>query len=258
MALPRPSPSSVVVPVSRSGRIASPWVQLAGAALARPGVRPLFGHFVERPNRFVAKVRLPELGVVEAHVPNPGRLTGTLVPGCEVLVEGAENPKRRLRYTLLAAREGQTWVGTVTTFANRIFPSLWRAGLFPELAGSALASEVRCGHSRFDFQVGETLVEVKSVTLVAHGRGLFPDAVTARGARHCDELAALSRAGRSVAVVFLAQRADIECVVPEDDIDPVFGRALRAAAASGVRVLAGALALEPGGVRQARRIPVVL
>jgi sugar fermentation stimulation protein A len=263
------------------------WVQIASV---RPGTQTkvLPGRFVERPHRFAARVELAGGEIVEAHVPNPGRLTGVLAPGCRVAVEGPLPPPRTLRYTMLAARVKRTWVGTVTTYANRVFPVLLSAGLFPELgapegagltesvpketdseivAGSvesaggnriALRREVVHGRSRFDFEIGGRFVEVKSVSLAAGPAGLFPDAVTARGARHCDELAALVRRRHPAAIVFVAQRGDIESVAPEDDIDPDFGRALRGAARAGVLVLACALDMTPRGARAARRIPVLL
>jgi len=212
---------------------------------------------VDRPNRFVARVRLRG-EVVEAHLPNPGRLTGTVSPGCPVLLDGPFPAPRRLAWTMVAAREPRAWVGTVTTYANRVFPSLWRGGLLPELDGESLRAEVAHGRSRFDFRVGEAFVEVKSVTLLRDGAGLFPDAVTARGARHCDELARLARRGHAVAIAFVAQRGDVASVAPEDDIDPGFGRAIRAAARAGVRVLACALEMTPDGATSARRIPVLL
>jgi sugar fermentation stimulation protein A len=158
----------------------------------------------------------------------------------------------------------RTWVGTVTTYANRVFPVLLSAGLFPELHAAFAADtveirrEVVHGRSRFDFEIGGRFVEVKSVSLANGSAGLFPDAVTARGARHCDELAALARRKRPTAIVFVAQRGDVESVAPEDEVDPVFGAALRGAAAAGVQVLACALDLTPAGARAARRIPVLL
>ena len=91
------------------------------------------------------------------------------------------------------------------------------------------------------------MVEVKSVTLASGAAGRFPDAVSARAARHCDELAALAAAGHPAAIVFVAQRGDVESVAPEDEIDPVFGVALRGAANAGVLVLACALDIAPQG-----------
>jgi sugar fermentation stimulation protein A len=175
---------------------------------------------------------------------------------------------------MLAARTGRVWAGTVTTYANRIFPLLLRRGVFPELldptgtrapdpgeaaaAAGALRREVVYGRSRFDFEVDGRLIEVKSVSLAEGSAGLFPDAVTARGARHCDELAALARRGRPTAIVFVAQRADIESVAAAETIDPVFARSLQAAAQSGVMVLACALRMTPRGATAVRRVPVVV
>jgi sugar fermentation stimulation protein A len=146
----------------------------------------------------------------------------------------------------------------VPAFANGAFAALWRAGLFPELGGAALQAEVAHGRSRFDFAVDGGFVEVKSATLLSGGVARFPDAVTARGARHCDELGRLARRGVPVSVVFVAQRGDIEAVEPDDAVDPAFGVSLRRAAARGVRVLACALELTPAGVARAWRVPVRL
>lgn len=223
--------------------------------LVRTRRAPLRARFVERPNRFVAVVELPGGARAPAHLPNPGRLTGTLRPGGPLLLDGPF-PGRRCPWSVVAAREGRTWVGTAPAFANQAFAALWRAGLFPELAGAALVPEVAHGRSRFDFAVDGAFVEVKSATLLAGRAARFPDAVTARGARHCDELGRLARRGVPVAIVFVAQRGDVEVVEPAAEIDPAFAAALRGAAARGVRVLACALALGPGGVSRAWRVPV--
>jgi sugar fermentation stimulation protein A len=229
---------------------------LDGFPLARARPRPLRARFVARPNRFVAEVRLRG-GTARAHLPNSGRLTGTLAGGAPVLLDGP-HAARACPWTLLAVREAEVWVGTVTTLPSRLFPELWRRGLFPELPGRALAAEVVHGRSRFDFTIDGEPVELKSVTAVSGGVARFPDAVTARGARHCEELGAIAGAGGAAAVVFFAQRADARAVTPDDATDPAFGVALRAAAARGVRVLACALRLEPEGVTAAWRIPVEL
>jgi len=172
------------------------------------------------------------------------------------------------------------WVGTNTLYANRVFPALFAHGLVPEFdrtsstacatrlddaartgrrtAAFMIRAEVVHGHSRFDFQVGGMMVEVKSVTLASGGAGRFPDAVSARAARHCDELAALAAAGHPAAIVFVAQRGDVESVAPEDAIDPAFGVAIRAAATAGVLVLACAIDITPRGAARARRVPVLL
>jgi sugar fermentation stimulation protein A len=231
-------------------------IPIDGLPLARLRNRPLCARFVTRPNRFTVEVRLRGGAVETAHLPDPGRLTGMLAPGCPVLLDGPHPAPRACRYTMIAARQGEILVSTVPVYANRVFAALWRAGAFPELAGNELAAEVTAGRSRFDFRVGETLVEIKSVTLVDGHTGLFPDAVTERGARHCTELAEAARGGGRAALVFVAQRADIDRIEPAEHIDPRFAAALRAAAGAGVAVLGCAVEITVSGARCARRIPI--
>ena len=144
--------------VSRPG----PWVSIGAPRLAVCRREPLRARFLERPHRFAAVARLRGGEQVESHLPNPGRLTGVIVPSCPVLVDGPYPPPRALRYTLVASKPGETWIGTNTVYANKVFPSLREAGLFPELGDGALAAEVRHGRSRFDFRTGSRWVEVKS------------------------------------------------------------------------------------------------
>jgi sugar fermentation stimulation protein A len=236
----------------------SPWVPLHAPPVLPPGRRPIPARFVDRPSRFSARATLDDGTVVWGHLANPGRLTGVLSPACGLLLDGPFPPPRLMAYNVLAARVGRIWAGTVTTYANRVFPSLLDAGLFPELDRAPLVAEVVHGRSRFDFTVAGTFVEVKSVSLARGRAGLFPDAVTARGARHCDELAAMAAAGARAAIVFVAQRRDVESVAPADDIDAEFGRALRRAAQAGVTIMAVTLSMGQRGARAARRVPVIL
>lgn len=214
--------------------------------------------FVRRPTRFAAIVTLPTGEDVWAHLSNPGRLTGVLSPGCDVLVDGPFPPPRTMTHSMLAARAGRVWVGTNTIYANRIFPGIHAAGLFPEIPEGPLAAEVPHGRSRFDFKAGGMFVEVKSVTLARDRRGAFPDAVSARAAKHAGELARIARRGEPAAIAFVAQRSDVDSVGPADDIDPEFGRALRRAAKAGVTIVACTLEMTPEGARTVRRVPVVL
>jgi sugar fermentation stimulation protein A len=234
------------------------WMEIGAPRLAIARRTPRRATFVERLHRFAARCTLRGGREVVAHVPNPGRLTGVLSARCQVLLDGPFPPTRALAYTMVAAKAGGVWVGTNTIYANRVFPALVSRGLFPELDGTLLRAEVVHGRSRFDFQAGRTMVEVKSVTLAGGAAGRFPDAVSARAARHCDELATLCEAGHPAAIVFVAQRGDIESVAPEDDVDPAFGAALRHAASAGVKVLACALQIGPEGATRARRVAVVL
>jgi sugar fermentation stimulation protein A len=100
------------------------------------------------------------------------------------------------------------------------------------------------------------LLEVKSVTLVQDGRAFFPDAVTARGARHVRELAEAREAGLEAAVLFVAQRRDARSVTAARSIDPEFADALESAADAGVRLLGYRCRVTLTSARLTEPIPV--
>jgi sugar fermentation stimulation protein A len=86
----------------------------------------------------------------------------------------------------------------------------------------------------------------------------FPDAPTARGRRHVEELAAARAGGQRAGVLFLIQRPDARRFRPHDATDPDFGRALRAAVAAGMEVWAYTSELVGAALRWGVRIPVEL
>ena len=235
------------------------WAAIVAPRLTTVRRTPLRATFIERPHRFAARCVLRGGIEVAAHVPNPGRLTGVLAPGCQLLIDGPYPETRALAYTMVAAKAGGVLIGTNTLYANQSVSRARVARSVPRVrTQSSIRAEVAHGRSRFDFQVGGMMVEVKSVTLASGAAGLFPDAVSARAARHCDELAALVASGHPAAIVFVAQRGDVESVAPEDEIDPAFGVALRGASKAGVLVMACALDITPQGAARARRVPVLL
>jgi sugar fermentation stimulation protein A len=201
------------------------------------------GRFLARPNRFLAVVEL-DGEPVEAHLPDPGRLKELLIPGRRVWVRAASAPGRRTGYTLALVRapSGEL-VSVVTTLPNELVAEALAQRRVRELKGwSVVAREHRWGRSRFDFLLGRPdgarlLLEVKSVTLVDGDRALFPDGVTARGARHVQELAHAVTHGLEAAVLFVVQRRDARSVTAARAIDPVFADALLAAQQAGVRLI---------------------
>ncbi len=203
------------------------------------------GTLVRREKRFLAHVRLDDGREVIAHCPNPGRMTSCGSPGDRVWLSPARNPRRKLAWTWEVALPGGVAVLVNTQHANRLVREAVEAGRIPELAGYAsVRAEVRAGGSRFDLLLEDPArppcwVEVKSVTLrLAPGVGAFPDAVTARGRRHVEELAERARAGDRAVLFWCVGRGDVEVVRPADEVDPAWGAALRAAVADGVEVLA--------------------
>ena len=86
----------------------------------------------------------------------------------------------------------------------------------------------------------------------------FPDSVTLRGRKHLEELTRLRRKGSRAALLFVVQRADCHSVEPADDIDPAYGKALRAAVAAGVEVWAVGTRVTARQIVLERALPVRL
>ncbi|MHC1564193.1 MAG: DNA/RNA nuclease SfsA [Candidatus Hecatellaceae archaeon] len=139
-----------------------------------------------------------------------------------------------------------------------------RQGELEEFKGfRILKAEPRLGGTRLDFLLekkggGRLLVEVKSCTLAENGVAMFPDAPTERGRRHLETLARMAGGGWRAAIVFLAQREDVERFQPNHREDPRFAEALRKAWEKGVRVYAYRAAFNGRVLRLLGRIPVEL
>ena len=78
---------------------------------------------------------------------------------------------------------------------------------------------------------------MKSVTLKRNDIAEFPDAVTARGAKHLAELANQVAAGDRAVMLYMMQRGDAAQFAIAADIDPGYAVALEAAMAAGVEAL---------------------
>jgi sugar fermentation stimulation protein A len=219
---------------------------------------------VDRPNRFVARCRRLDGGIVSAHVPNSGRLTGVLAAGCRAWLEAAVQRDRTTAATVrLVETAGGVAVGVDTSLPNRLICLALQMRALEEVGEFRLdRREFGMGRSRFDFLLRSKagrllLLEVKSVSWVEAGMGLFPDAVSARGTRHLRELAAAVREGGfEAAVCFVVQRSDARAVAAAREIDPEFGRAFDEARECGVRLLARICQVAPSGIALGPAIPV--
>jgi sugar fermentation stimulation protein A len=89
------------------------------------------------------------------------------------------------------------------------------------------------------------------------GLAEFPDSVTARGAKHLDELAAVVAAGYRAVMLFLIQIGSAEKLALARDIDPRYGAAFDRARAMGVEATAYKCALSGEGVALAGPVPVL-
>jgi sugar fermentation stimulation protein A len=187
--------------------------------------------FVSRPNRFMVKC-VVEGRVVDAFLPNPGRLQELLLPGSVLYLTTEKEPgSRKTAHTVVAVERDGLPIMLHTHKTNAAARYLIEKRLVPGLEDAVVErSEVAVGHSRFDFLLkdgkGEMLLEVKSCTLFGKRVAMFPDAVTARGARHLQELAALSGSGARTAVLFVVHWPRTQVFMPDYHTDLHFARIL--------------------------------
>src|ERR1700687_2027858 len=224
---------------------------------------------VRRYKRFLADVVLPGGEEITAHVANPGAMTGLASPGARVFLSKSDKPNRKLPHSweLVEADlgSGPELVGVNTAHPNVIAGQAIAAGAIAELAGYASQRrEVKYGESsRVDFLL-ETpgrppcYVEVKNVHLMRE-RGLaeFPDSVTARGARHLDELATMVAAGHRAAMLYLIQIGSADRFALARDIDRRYGEAFDRARAAGVGALAYRCAISADEIALAGAVSIV-
>ena len=220
---------------------------------------------LRRYKRFLADVVLADGSEITCAVPNTGSMMGLTEPGSRVFLSRSDNPKRKYAHTLEIVEADGTLVGINTGLPNRLTEEAIRAGMVLDLGAYAgLRREQRYGEkSRIDLLLddparGLAYVEVKNVHLMREtGLAEFPDTVTARGARHLDELAAMVRAGHRAVMVYLVQRGDCERLRLCRDLDPAYCAAFDRATACGVEAVAIQCQISPEAIVPAKVIPLV-
>lgn len=198
------------------------------------------GVFIERPNRFIARVLIDGEETV-CHVKNTGRCRELLVPGARVLLEKSANSQRKTAFDLVKVYKGERLVNMDSNAPNTVFGEFLRSGglgFVPDY----IKPEYRHGDSRFDFYFEhdgkKAFAEVKGVTLEDNNIARFPDAPTERGIKHLRGLIECVKQGYEAYAVFVIQMRHIDSFEPAWDKHREFGLALCEAAQSGVKVLA--------------------
>jgi sugar fermentation stimulation protein A len=199
--------------------------------------------FIRRPNRFQGYVEIDgeELMV---HVPNTGRNREILVPGYTVVLREENNPLRKTKYDLIAGYKGDRLINIDSQIPNKVVEEALKQGKIESLRKyTNIKREKTFGNSRFDFKLednegNEYYLEVKGVTFEDKGKTSFPDAPTERGRKHLLELVEVLESGRGAGVLFLIQMDSVDYFTPYDEMDKLFGEALRYAKHSGVDIFA--------------------
>ena len=160
------------------------------------------GTFVVRKNRFVWIWRINNQEI-QFHIWDTGRLTNLLTKWNDILLQKMPSNGRKYNFRLIASR----WLLKNYVLTN----SLLHSALVREYLKNKwfeYKPEVKVGSSRLDFLVNEKIyVEIKWCTLFRKVNddivGLFPDAPTARGRKHLQELIQLIKSGLNSEIWFL-------------------------------------------------------
>jgi sugar fermentation stimulation protein A len=224
---------------------------------------------VKRYKRFLADVVLPTGETITAHVANPGAMTGLAAPGARVWLSKSDKPGRKLPYSWELVEVdlggGVELVGVNTGHPNPLVGAALAAGAIAELAGyGSIRREVKYGrNSRVDFLLEGAgrrpcYVEIKNVHLMRRpGFAEFPDAKTARGAKHLDELADMVAAGARAVMLYLIQIGSSQRFGLARDIDPNYAAAFDRARGRGVEAIAWKCCIDCDGIEIVAPVPIV-
>jgi sugar fermentation stimulation protein A len=229
----------------------------------------LFNHplkpakLLRRYKRFLADVELPDGTQLTVHCPNTGSMLGCNEPGLPVMISRSDNPKRKYPHTLEMVKGDGGWVGINTSLTNKLVREALEAGLFPELGQfDTIRPEVKTGNSRLDFLLSNgselTYLEVKNCTMARGNIALFPDAVTARGTKHLEELMRLHTEGFRTALIFCIQMGGVTSFTPAADIDPLYAETLAKVVSKDVLALACRAEVTPKEIVVKERVAVVV
>jgi sugar fermentation stimulation protein A len=222
---------------------------------------------IRRYKRFLSDMTLEDGTQVTAHCANPGSMLGLKEPGMRCWLEPNDDPKKKLKYGWRVVElPGGHWAGIDTSVPNRVVKEALLSRAMPELAAyGGVRPEVKYGaQSRVDLLLSEpglpdAYVEVKNVHFSRNSDWAeFPDSITARGARHLDELASMVAQGHRAVMVYLVQRTDCARFRLAGDLDPAYGVAFERAHAAGVEAICYDCAISAQEIALRAPIPVTI
>lgn len=203
------------------------------------------GTFIERPNRFIAKVDI-DGNIHTVHVKNTGRCRELLIKGSTVYLAKSDNQERKTLYDLIAVEKKRENKEPLLINMDSQVPNvvaeefLIKGNLFSKNA--IIKREVTYKNSRFDLYIEDngkkSFLEVKGVTLESDGIAMFPDAPTIRGVKHINELVSAIADGYEAYILFVIQMKGVKLFKPNAKMHKEFADVLSFAKKNGVKVLA--------------------
>ncbi|WP_323637174.1 DNA/RNA nuclease SfsA [Pectobacterium polaris] len=229
-----------------------------------PRLQP--ARLIKRYKRFLADVVTPEGETLTLHCANTGAMTGCATPGDTVWYSTSDNPKRKYAQSWeLTETQQNHWICVNTLRANTLLYEALLENRIEELAGYPdVKTEVKYGteNSRVDLLLQapdriDCYIEVKSVTLLQHECGYFPDAVTLRGQKHLRELQQMVSNGKRAVLFFAVLHSGIQKVSPARHIDSRYAELFIEAQQAGVEILCYGSTLGPDGIKLTHKLPLL-
>ena len=230
------------------------------------------GILIKRYKRFLADIRLETGEEITAHCANSGSMLGLKDEGSPVYVTKVpEDAKRKLRYDWHIIEDIHSkntlqneWVGINTSWPNHLVEEALVNKHIPELTAYLnFKREVKYGlqNSRIDFylsggKLSPCYLEIKNVTLKVGDAAQFPDAVTARGKKHLEELIHVVEQGFRAVVLYVVQRQDCTHFKAAAHIDPAYAATAQQAKEKGVEFLCYNCDITKEGIAINRPLPL--
>ena len=218
------------------------------------------GLLIKRYKRFFVDIKIKNQ-IITAHCPNTGSMSGLLNKNNKVWISKSTNPNRKLKYTLEIIENDKSKVGVNTHSANKIVHHALKNNLIDEFNEILeIKPETKFGsNTRFDFLVSnkkfKAFIEVKNVTL-SRKKDIaeFPDAITARGLKHINELVKASKKNYKIFLLYLIQRDDCKSFTIAKDIDPTYAFALAKAVKKKLNILCYDCKFSTKGIKLNKKI----
>lgn len=219
---------------------------------------------VDRPNRYMVRASVqPELEIVAAQVPPNGSAIDHMKSGQQLWLSPADDDPNRWQVAVASIE------GRLVSVDPRVPTALLRHGIgvggLPELDGWTVEDEqVRIGRYRFDLQLttpsqNKMAVMIHSVTQARGDAALYPDSLSDDTLPRMRALSAVAeRPGWAVLLFFVVQRIDVQRLLPNIEVDPIYARALLAAEQKGVLAMARRCQVTLEEVTLGRPLPVML
>lgn len=216
------------------------------------------GRIVGRPNRFIMQVKKGD-ELFTCHCPSTGKIGNISLEGLPCLLSPSTDATRKTAYTVeaISLDDAESWMGINQNAVNRYVEHFFRSGALDGIAanGHKILREQRVGHSKLDFKIEDTYVEVKTPLMympwLLDGVPLQERAASyfERFIRHVMDLSDALKAHESAAMLtcFIYDAPIFQIPKPTEK-NKVIRDAIRHAIVSGVKMWQLNMSIDPGGV----------